>query len=526
MEYTWRIEKPVVTSNGGVVVSQHVLASKAGAEVLAEGGNAVDAAVTTALTIGVVEPWLSGIGGGGFLLSYDASADRVEALDFGMVTPHGLNPARYPLHGGEDQGLFGWPAVVEDRNLKGFDSICVPGAVAGFGQALARFGTISWSRALEPAIQHAREGLLVDWYTTLSIATAAAEIAEFPATTERFMPDGWPPTAPLGREGRRLSLAPLADTLTQLAEAGYRDFYEGDLAEAVVADVQDGGGVLNHRDLADYHAMLVPPATREFAGAVLHAMPGLSGGPSFLEAMGELANTLQPEVEPSASTYTAFTQAIRHAYERRLTTMGAGVKGDSCTTHISVVDHQGNVASLTNTLLARFGSKVTLPRSGVLMNNGLMWFDPVPGRANSIRPDARPLANMCPVIITRGDGYRVALGAAGGRRIMPALVQLAAFLLHYNMPLDAAAKQPRIDASGSTVVVDQRLPRQIRNGLTEQFPTKVVENTVYPVQLSVPSIATWENGVAKGAAFAGVPWPGAVSGEPPTERQASSRMDQ
>lgn len=512
MEHTWRIEKPVVASNGGVVVSQHVLASKAGAEVLAEGGNAVDAAVTAALTIGVVEPWLSGIGGGGFLLSYDASAGRAEALDFGMITPQGLDPTRYSLRGGEDKGLFGWPAVVEDRNLKGYDSICVPGAVDGFGQALAHFGTIPWSRALEPAVHYAREGLLVDWYTTLSIATTAAEIAESPATAECFMPDGWPPTAPLGWEGRRLSLAPLADTLAWLAEAGYRDFYEGDLAEVVVADMQDSGGVLNRRDLADYRAMLVSPATCEFAGATLHAMPGLSGGPSFLEAMGELAHTLQREIEPGASTYIAFAHAIHHAYERRLATMGAGANVDSCTTHISVVDRWGNVASLTNTLLARFGSKVTLPRSGVLMNNGLMWFDPVPGRANSIRPGARPLANMCPAIATRGDGYRVALGAAGGRQIMPALVQLAAFLLHYNMPLDATVRQPRIDASETTVIVDQRLPDQTRNALTERFPIKVVNDTVYPVQFSVPSIATWEEGVAKGAAFAGGPWPGAVSG--------------
>lgn len=517
VEPTWTIEKPVVESRAGVVVSQHALASKAGAEVLAEGGNAVDAAVTTALVMGVIEPWLSGIGGGGFLVNYEASVGRAETLDFSMVTPRRLDPARYPLRGGKAEGLFSWPAVVEDRNLIGYDSICVPGAVEGFGQALERFGTIPWRRALEPAIRYAREGLLVDWYSTLSITTAAAELARFPETAERFMPDGWPPVAPLGREGRRLSLAPLASTLERLSEAGYRDFYEGDVAEAVAADMRDGGSPLDGRDLADYRATAVAPATRNFAGATLHVVPGLSGGPSFLEAMSELEGALREDTEPGESTYTAFAHAIRHAYQSRLATMGWGAEGDSCTTHISVVDRWGNVASLTNTLLARFGSKVTLPRSGVLMNNGLMWFDPVPGRPNSIRAGVRPLANMCPVVVTHGSGYRAALGAAGGRRIMPALVQLTTFLLHFDIPLNAAVKQPRIDASGTEVIADHRLSAGVRGALEKNFRTRTVVDAVYPAQFSVPSIVEWREGVACGAAYAGSPWPGAVSAAPTSE---------
>ena len=513
MDYPWMIHKPVVTSADGVVVSQHVLASQAGAEVLAEGGNAVDAAVTAALTLGVVEPWLSGIGGGGFLLSYNADSNRVDGLDFNMVTPRGLDPARYPLQGGDDSGLFGWPAVVEGRNLKGYDAVCVPGAVDGFGQALEHFGTVPWERALEPAIRHAREGLRVDWYTTLSIATAAAELAEFPASAARFMPGGWPPVAPLGQEDKRLSLSPLADTLQRLAEAGYRDFYEGRIAEGLVEDCRAGGSSLEARDLADYRATPVSPATSTFAGATLFAMPGLSGGPSFLEVMRELTQTLPRGDEPDVETYLAFARSIRHAYKHRLSSMGAGTIEDSCTTHVSVIDRWGNAASLTNTLLARFGSKVTLLSSGVLMNNGLMWFDPVPGRPNSIRPRAKPLANMCPLLLTRGDNYRVALGAAGGRRIMPALVQLVSFLLHFRMSLEATIEQPRLDASGATVVVDRRLSGTMREALAEHFPTNVVDNMIYPPQFSVPSLAVWEGGEAKGAAYVESPWPGSVPGD-------------
>ena len=159
-----------------------------------------------------------------FLLYHHKASGRTHGLDFGMVTPRNLDSGRYPLQGGDSPGLFGWPTVVEDRNLKGYESICVPGAVDGFGRALESFGTISWARALSPAIRQAKEGLQVDWYTTLSVATAATELAEFPATQHLFMPSGFPPSAPLGRENSRLTLTPLADTLSRLAEAGYRDF--------------------------------------------------------------------------------------------------------------------------------------------------------------------------------------------------------------------------------------------------------------------------------------------------------------
>ena len=219
--------------------------------------------------------------------------------------------------------------------------------------------------------------------------------------------------------------------------------------------MREGGTAFSREDFAEYRAESVEPLTLKFGDATLQVMPGLSGGPSYLEVMSQLSNSLNPQTAPDSDAYVAIAEAIQQVYRHRLATMGAG---DSCTTHVSVVDRWGNTVSLTNTLLARFGSKVTLPQTGLLMNNGLMWFDPVPGRPNSIRPGAKPLANMCPVIVTRGDGYRAALGAAGGRRIMPALAQLSAFMFFYRLPLEKAVQQPRLDASGRDVVVDEILP--------------------------------------------------------------------
>src|SRR5262245_11629963 len=150
--------KGVVKAAGGIVAAQNRLAAAVGAGVLAAGGNAVDAAVATGLAIGVVEPWMNGVGGGGYMVVANTGGAPPQVVDFGMVAPAALDPADYPLTGGVAPGLFSWPAVVGDRNLKGFASIAVPGQVDGMRVALERFGTIGWAEAIEPAIELAERG--------------------------------------------------------------------------------------------------------------------------------------------------------------------------------------------------------------------------------------------------------------------------------------------------------------------------------------------------------------------------------
>jgi len=179
---TWQIHKNEVVGDKGLVAAQHFDAAAAGARVLAKGGNAMDAAVVTALVLSVVEPWLSGLGGGGFLLYADGESGRVESLDFNVRASRNLDPADYKLAGGKDGDWFNWPAVADDRNLIGYSSICVPGAVAGLAEALARYGTLSWAEALEPAIAFAERGLEVDWFTALCLAIDAQGLAQYPAT--------------------------------------------------------------------------------------------------------------------------------------------------------------------------------------------------------------------------------------------------------------------------------------------------------------------------------------------------------
>ncbi len=191
---TWDVRKPAVAGDLGLVASQHYLASAVGAKVLTEGGNAVDAAVAAGLAIGTVEPWMSGLGGGGFMVVYAAATGKVEAVDFGMQAPAALDPADYPLSGAQGGDLFAWPAVVEDRNVFGPQSIAVPGYVAGMSLALERFGTRSWQASLAPAIALAEGGLSVDWYAAIKILACAKTLAGFEHSRQTYLPDGLPPT--------------------------------------------------------------------------------------------------------------------------------------------------------------------------------------------------------------------------------------------------------------------------------------------------------------------------------------------
>src|SRR6201999_3288578 len=169
--------------------------------------------------------------------------------------------------------------------------------------------------------------------------------------------------------------------------------------------------------------------------------------------------------------------------------LGAEHLAPSCTTHFSVVDREGNMAAVTQTLLSTFGSKFVTPQTGITMNNGVMWFDPTPGGPNSLAPGKRCLTNYTPVLAQTADGRRLALGASGGRRILPAVMQMLSFVMDYGMDLDAAIHQPRIDASeGAVVIGDQRLPAEVRNELRAHFDYEEARVQTLPMEFACPSV--------------------------------------
>ena len=190
-----------------------------GAEVLAAGGTAVDAVVATAFALAALEPWNSGLGGIGFMVVHPAGADRAEVVDFGPISPHGLDPAAFPLTGEMRTELFTWPQVVGDRNMHGPLSFAIPSAVQGYALAVERFGRMPWRDLVAPAIPLAREGLPVDWFTTVKVAGAAADLRRYPESRRVWLPDDLPPVCPPESDGATLPLGRLAETLERLAAA-------------------------------------------------------------------------------------------------------------------------------------------------------------------------------------------------------------------------------------------------------------------------------------------------------------------
>ena len=218
--------------------------------------------------------------------------------------------------------------------------------------------------------------------------------------------------------------------------------------------------------------------------------------------------------------YAGYAGSLLEAYAERLQLLGddGEASAPTCTTHMSVVDSEGNMVALTQTLLSVFGSKVVLPSTGILMNNGIMWFDPQPGRANSLAAGKRPLTNMCPTVVDTGKGVHFAVGASGGRRIMSAVMQLISFMVDFEMSVDEAFRQPRLDVSGTPIVtVDARLPVAFSDHLAEQYSVTRAQHGVYPALFACPNLVARDaaRGVNVGGAFVMSPWSKAVAAGDP-----------
>jgi gamma-glutamyltranspeptidase/glutathione hydrolase len=515
----WQIDRTEAVARGGMVAAKTAAAAAAGADVLRRGGNAIDAAVATAFAAAVVEPWMNGIGGGGYLVAHILGRQPV-VVEFPMVAPAAATPDIFPLSGkGPDTALFGWPEVVDQANIVGHRAVAVPGLVAGLALALERFGTISLADALAPAITFAAEGVPVTWHTTLTIARDLATLTRFPATATIFCPGGIPPTTVEQHRPAMLRQRDLARTLELIARDGAGAFYEGPLARAMVTHLADNDAPFTEADFAGYQATISPALTTTYHDHRIATVGGGSGGTTLIESLNLLsALDLAALGHNTPEALHRMTQAYRQAFADRFayladpafvdvpvkaltdpayaeeraaafprdhlgpvgpapaTRLGIGhdltpsipdygiasaaanQAADGSTTHLSVVDRDGMAVSVTQTLLSGWGSRVVVPGTGILLNNGMMWFDPEPGRPNSVAGGKRPLSNMAPALLLR-DGRAVAsLGASGGRRIMNCNAQLIMNLLDHGLSIQPAISSPRVDASTPELLISARLP--------------------------------------------------------------------
>ena len=490
---TWSIHKPAVESDGGIVTAQHHSAARIGADILARGGNAVDSAIATAFALAAVEPWMSGLGGCGCMVVHLAREEQTFSIEFGVKAPLRLDPTDYPLSSGYDSDLFAWPGVLEQRNVLGPTSVAVPGFVAGMADAAARFATLSWNDLLSAAIELTETGLQVDWYSSLKIASAARDISRFESTRSIYLPDGFATIGEWSGPAPVIELHGLANTSRRLAVEGPDSFYSGPLATDLLADARSVGINLRTEDLETYQSHCTEILGFTYRDATVYSPPGLCAGPTLREALTLLQSLMATSSPgPDATAYMHYANSMQTAFDNRLRHLGDSPDGKapSCTTHLNVIDRHGNAVALTQTLLSLFGSKVVLPRTGILMNKGIMWFDPRPGRPNSMAPGKQPLSNMCPTIVQERDNSRFAVGASGGRRIISAVLQLISFLIDFSMDPETAMHQPRIDISGRRDVnVDTNLDSKITNQLLKKLDHVLpATHGVFPSLFACPGL--------------------------------------
>lgn len=487
-------QKSVVRGKQGAVVSQHIAASEVGARILKEGGNAVDAAIATSFAISILEPWMSGIGGGGYMVVYEAATKTVKTLHFGMKSPKALDVNEFTLEENAEGGdLFSWPKVKGDINVNGWKAIGVPGLLAGVAKAHEKWGTKKWAELLSPAITLAQEGVPVTWMTTLRVASHISELAADAGAGSVFAPSGVPPVATAGKAMGFLPNPALVTSLRAIAKDGADVMYDGALGESLAKDVQARGGWLSSEDLKDYEVFERDALSFVYRDKTVHTIDHMSAGPSLQMAMQSLPSMAGNT--PSAEHVANWAIALKDAYAYRFENMGdVDESADpSCTTHINVIDGEGNMVSLTQTLLSLFGAKVLAPESGILMNNGIMWFDPRDGRMNSLAPNKRPLSNMSPLVVTHKDAEPWGtFGGAGGRRIFPSLLQLLSYQIDFGFDLEAAFHAPRIDVSGiDNATVSPGFDGDVLAKVTEIIPAEWLEHSIFPASYATSNGIRW-----------------------------------
>jgi len=512
----------------GVVVAPDERAAQAGVSMLDSGGNAVDAAVATAFAIGVVEPYMSGLGGGTWLVASLRELEKHVLVEGPIRCPLSATPDMFSMAVPErTTGLYGWPAVEDDANYVGPRSVGVPGTVAALCLAQTRLGLLRLDQVIAPAVALADGGIDVNWFTSSAIVQEARQLVCDAGCAEMFLPDGFPLRPPGFSPGDRLHQPALGRTLDAIGRGGPQEFYGGRVAHRLVDHVRSGGGLLGLADLAGYRARIDrAPVSGTFRGATIIGTP-FTGTPTVLQALNllEIASTAWGGAQTPDDVALAWAQVLRLAHLDRMTWMtadpdlavpwqtllsrqyaedlwrshttgspppdpssvddqsseGARPTGSGeperpgCTSHISVVDRWGNMVALTQTLLDHFGARLLEPETGVLLNDGMTYFDPRPGHRNSIRPGVPGMPAVSPVIVELPrQGPVAAVGGAGGRKIISSTAQVLSHLVQ-GMPPQDAIDEPRVHADAEMAAVDVRWPRAVAERMRRAgFRTEVV----------------------------------------------------
>lgn len=501
-----------VTGKSGMVAAAHPLAAQAGAEILQQGGNAVDAAVATAFAISVVEPQASGLGGEGMAVIYLAKENKAVAIDYRSASPKAAVEA---LKGKKSPG-------------SGYQSAAIPGYVAGLATALEKYGTMKLSQVMAPAIRLAEEGFPVGPTLNALISDSYETLSKDPELAKVFLPDGFPPEV-----GSIIKNADLAKSLRMIAEGGPDVFYKGALADIIDTEMKANGGFITKEDLAQYKAVVRWPVRSTYRGYDIISAPPPVAGTFLIEGLNILENfDIASYPYLSAKSVHILSEAMKRAYadmsrylgdpdfvdvpvdvliskeyarERakeisldaitpkdklkpgeispkkaasvpayvRLAAAGGGGVVEiplydetepPSTTHISVVDAEHNMVALTQTISSFFGAGVAIKGTGIILNNEMQNFGFPP---NDIAPYKRMRTTIAPTIVLREGKPFLTLGTPGAGRILSTMMEVLSNIIDRKMGLQEAIEAPRFYSRDTAIKteVESRIPAEVQNEL-------------------------------------------------------------
>lgn len=483
----YRAGRTMTMSQHGIVASSHVLASQAGLDMLRSGGSAMDAAVATAATLGVVEPMMTGLGGDVFFLYYEAKTGRVYGLNGSGRSPEGLSRDHFRAKDTEEIDANSWEAVT------------VPGAVDAWAEALDRFGTKSMAEVLAPAIRYAEEGFPVTEIVGRVWKLAEKALLKDPWAKRTYLVDGRAP-AP----GSVFKSPTLAKSLRQIASGGRDAFYRGPIAKEIVRYAQESGGFMTMEDLEAHSSTWVEPIGVNYRGYDVYQIPpngqgiGVLLGLNILEGF-DIRSTKHNSPEylhllieakkvayADLYTYVADPQKSKvpvegllskeYAAQRRdlidparaAPSVEAGLPTGSDTVYLTAIDEEGNAASFINSIFHAFGSKIVGGGTGILLQNRGACFMLEPGHLNEYSPNKRPFHTIIPGMVLKGGELYLSYGLMGGPMQPQGHVQFLLGHLDFGLTIQEAIDVPRFNHTfGLEVLLEHGMPRETMDALRE-----------------------------------------------------------
>jgi gamma-glutamyltranspeptidase / glutathione hydrolase len=481
--------RSMVISPYGIVATSQVQASQAGAEILARGGSAVDAAIAANATLGVIEPNMNGIGGDLFAIYWDAKSGKLYGLNASGWAPKALT-----IDSLKAKGLSEMPST-------GIDTVTVPGAVEGWNKLHGRFGHLPWKDIFSPAIFYAKNGFAVPELMGAEWQTEREKLKRDPESSRVYLVDDQPP-----RIGEIFKNPDIAKTLTLLANGGPQSFYSGEIAKAILATERELNGAMQPEDLKEFSAEWVEPLSTTYRGWKVYELPPNGQGMAALEMLNIMEQFTPAKSGPLSTEEIhkrieamklAYTDLARYNADPRFAKVPvagilskdyaqqrakliqpekancnteAGAPPSSDTTYLTAVDREGNIVSLIQSNYSSFGSGITVRGMGFILQNRGALFMLDPSKPDALAPRKRPFHTIIPAFMEKGDDH-IGFGIMGGANQPLAHAQFVSNVVDYGMTLQAAMETARFTVRGNfdlgcKILVEDRVPAEVRQQLS------------------------------------------------------------